>query len=201
MKFFIFLFLLTSFSINAKEVLIEKGLKSVPIIHQGEVVNIQRNQDRSHEIMKFYQGTWRGKIQPLYPFGTYPVETVAELEVIEYINDISHGDEQVLIIDARPQSATIITGMIPTSIRVDNNQLRALSSRNQTLTLFGVNSGITGYDYTNAKILVIYCNGLWCGKSPKMIRKLIALGYPPELLKYYRGGMQAWRSVGLTTVK
>jgi hypothetical protein len=34
-----------------------------------------------------------------------------------------------------------------------------------------------------------------------MIRKLIALGYPPELLKYYRGGMQAWRSVGLTTVK
>jgi hypothetical protein len=33
-----------------------------------------------------------------------------------------------------------------------------------------------------------------------MIRKLIALGYPPELLKYYRGGMQAWRSVGLTTV-
>jgi len=129
------------------------------------------------------------------------VETVAELEVIEYINDISHGDEQVLIIDARPQSATIITGMIPTSIRVDNNQLRALSSRNQTLTLFGVNSGITGYDYTNAKILVIYCNGLWCGKSPKMIRKLIALGYPPELLKYYRGGMQAWRSVGLTTVK
>jgi rhodanese-related sulfurtransferase len=201
MKFFIFLFLLTSFSINAKEVLIEKGLKSVPIIHQGEVVNIQRNQDRSHEIMKFYQGTWRGKIQPLYPFGTHPVETVAELEVIEYINDISHGDEQVLIIDARPQSATIITGMIPTSIRVDNNQLRALSSRNQTLTLFGVNSGITGYDYTNAKILVIYCNGLWCGKSPKMIRKLIALGYPPELLKYYRGGMQAWRSVGLTTVK
>jgi len=101
MKFFIFLFLLTSFSINAKEVLIEKGLKSVPIIHQGEVVNIQRNQDRSHEIMKFYQGTWRGKIQPLYPFGTHPVETVAELEVIEYINDISHGDEQVLIIDAR----------------------------------------------------------------------------------------------------
>jgi len=201
MKFFIFLFLLTSFSINAKEVLIEKGLKSVPIIHQGEVVNIQRNQDRSHEIMKFYQGTWRGKIQPLFPFGTHPVETVAELEVIEYINDISHGDEQVLIIDARPQSATIITGMIPTSIRVDNNQLRALSSRNQTLTLFGVNSGITGYDYTNAKILVIYCNGLWCGKSPKMIRKLIALGYPPELLKYYRGGMQAWRSVGLTTVK
>jgi len=201
MKFFIFLFLLTSFSINAKEVLIEKGLKSVPIIHQGEVVNIQRNQDRSHEIMKFYQGTWRGKIQPLFPFGTHPVETVAELEVIEYINDISHGDEQVLIIDARPQSATIITGMIPTSIRVDNNQLRALSSRNQTLTLFGVNSGITGYDYTNAKILVIYCNGFWCGKSPKMIRKLIALGYPPELLKYYRGGMQAWRSVGLTTVK
>jgi rhodanese-related sulfurtransferase len=201
MKPYIFLFLIASLSLHAKEVLIEKGLKSVPIIHKGEVVNIQRNQDRSHEIMKFYQGTWRGKIQPLYPFGSHPVETVAELEVIEYINDISHGDEQVLIIDARPQSATIITGMIPAALRIDNNQLRALSTRNQTLAVFGVDTDVTGYNYTNAKILVIYCNGFWCGKSPKMIRKLIALGYPPELLKYYRGGMQAWRSVGLTTVK
>jgi len=57
------------------------------------------------------------------------------------------------------------------------------------------------WDFTDAKILVIYCNGLWCGKSPRMIRKLIKLGYPAQKIKYYRGGMQAWKSVGLTTVK
>jgi hypothetical protein len=30
---------------------------------------------------------------------------------------------------------------------------------------------------------------------------LIAMGYPANNLKWYRGGMQDWVSVGLTTVK
>ena len=29
---------------------------------------------------------------------------------------------------------------------------------------------------------------------------LLKMGYPPEKLKYYRGGMQAWTSLGLTVV-
>jgi len=30
---------------------------------------------------------------------------------------------------------------------------------------------------------------------------LLKFGYPPEKIKWYRGGMQAWETVGLTTIK
>ena len=32
------------------------------------------------------------------------------------------------------------------------------------------------------------------------IRAMIREGYPPEMIHYYRGGMQAWKILGLTTV-
>lgn len=30
---------------------------------------------------------------------------------------------------------------------------------------------------------------------------MLVLGYPPGRIKWYRGGMQGWKSFGLTTVK
>jgi rhodanese-related sulfurtransferase len=184
-----------------KDVLIEKGVKSINVIHRGMPIDIERNQDRQHNIMEFYQGTWRGKIQPLYPFKPHPVETVSELEVIDYIQKISRGDNSVMIVDSRPISAIKITGMIPSAIQIDYKRIVLTPKRKKSFELFGVTWADKKWDFTNAKILVIYCNGFWCAKSPRMIRKLIKLGYPAKKLKYYRGGMQAWHSVGLTTVK
>ena len=57
------------------------------------------------------------------------------------------------------------------------------------------------YDFTNAKELLLFCNGAWCGQSPESLKELIAIGYPEEKLKWYRGGMQSWLSLGLTTIK
>ena len=56
------------------------------------------------------------------------------------------------------------------------------------------------FDYTYARTLVMYCNGSWCGKTPSAINKLLSYGYPSHKIKYYRGGMQAWQSLGLTVV-
>jgi len=56
------------------------------------------------------------------------------------------------------------------------------------------------WDFSEAKQLLLWCNGPWCGQSPRAIRALISLGYPAEKLYYYRGGMQMWQSLGLTTV-
>ena len=47
----------------------------------------------------------------------------------------------------------------------------------------------------------MFCNGIWCGQSPEAMKELIAIGYPQEKMKWYRGGMQSWLSLGLTTVK
>jgi hypothetical protein len=47
---------------------------------------------------------------------------------------------------------------------------------------------------------VMFCNGAWCGQSPTNIRSLTRMGYPPSKIKWYLGGMQAWETLGLTTV-
>jgi rhodanese-related sulfurtransferase len=67
---------------------------------------------------------------------------------------------------------------------------------------FGVKEGDDGeLDFSEAKTLVLFCNGIWCGQSTSNIGTLMQMGYPAEKLKWYRGGMQDWVSAGLTTVK
>lgn len=54
-------------------------------------------------------------------------------------------------------------------------------------------------DFTEAKTLVMFCNGSWCGQTPEAVQALLDLSYPAEKLKYFRDGMQGWLSLGLTT--
>jgi hypothetical protein len=75
----------------------------------------------------------------------------------------------------------------------------------QLTETFGVVERDNGkLDFSNAKTIVGYCNGYWCGQTPGMYMRakysLLNLGYPAEKLKYYRGGMQAWTSLGLTVI-
>ena len=58
----------------------------------------------------------------------------------------------------------------------------------------------SGWDFSNAKKLILWCNGWWCGQSPTAIRGLLDEGYPAEKLFYFRGGMQSWQLYGLNTV-
>ncbi len=34
----------------------------------------------------------------------------------------------------------------------------------------------------------MFCNAIWCGQSPEAMKELIAIGYPQEKMKWYRGG-------------
>lgn len=43
--------------------------------------------------------------------------------------------------------------------------------------------------------------GMWCSQSTNIVHSLLRLGYPAHRLKWYRGGMQSWESVGLSTVR
>ena len=143
---FIFFILLVGASLQiiaqdetpVKEVLIQKDFKSINVIHRSVPVDIERNQDRENNIMKFYQGTWRGKIQPLHPFKPHPVETVAELEMIGYIDKMSHGDDSIMIVDSRPKSAILITGMIPGATRVEYIDIVSSHYRMKTFELFNI---------------------------------------------------------------
>jgi hypothetical protein len=92
------------------------------------------------------------------------------------------------------------------TINLDVSGSFAVETEAETLSevladTFGAVKTDKGWDFSNAKTLVLFCNGIWCGQSSINIRTLAKLGYPVEKMKWYRGGLQDWVSVGLTTVQ
>lgn len=169
---------------------------------------VKRNQNQKNTINPAFKKTSR-KCPPfcIRPWTTAPgVETFGELEVLHYAKLAGDGDKSVMIVDARtPNWAK--RGTIPTSINVPFTKLVAAKGANdvtigEALETFGaVEKDDGSWDYSKAKTLVQFCNGMWCGQSPLAINALLKLGYPAGKLKYYRGGMQSWETLGLPTVK
>jgi len=181
-------------------------ISHVNILHNGKIIRIQREQDNANIIDLEYALTSRPCppycIQPMQLAGG--VETIGELDVLDYLQRQSSG-EAVLIIDSR-ESHWLSKGMIPGSINIPWQKLHPPTTTPETVAevlqfTFGVIKYGNLWDYSHAKTLVFYCNGAWCGQSPTNIRALLAIGYPAEKIKWYRGGMQAWHAFGLTTVQ
>jgi rhodanese-related sulfurtransferase len=63
----------------------------------------------------------------------------------------------------------------------------------------GCEAGASGWSCGDALNVVLYCNGPNCGQSPRAMAALVEAGFPVEKIHYYRGGMLAWTSLGLTT--
>ena len=186
---------------ETKQVMITRGLQSVEIKHNGKPIKIMREQNRENKIVPFYQKTTRGTIQAMHPFKPHKVETLGEREVIDYLKKMSDGDKSILVIDSRTPAWIKLSGMIPGAINIP---FRLFKNTEETMEImedkFDVIAGET-FDFSNAKTIVMYCNGNWCGQSPTAIRKLLMMGYPAAKIKFYRGGMQSWVSLGLTVVE
>ena len=182
-------------------------MASADVMHDGKSVTIMRNQDQKHTINPAFAKTSR-KCPPfcIRPFTTAPgVETVGELEVIAYAQQLSGGDSSIMLVDNRTPDWHK-KGTIPTAINVPFTQINRSKGADDvsiadSLELFGAVEAGSGWDFSNAKTLVMFCNGMWCGQSPLGIAGIMAEGYPAEKIRYYRGGMQSWESLGLTTVK
>ena len=56
------------------------------------------------------------------------------------------------------------------------------------------------WNFSKAKELVIFCNGVWCKQSAHFIAGVLKHNYPKNKLNYYRGGFQSWKLLGLTTI-
>lgn len=191
-------------------------METVEIIHNGQPMTIQRGHDRDATLPEMFQKTERG----CPPFCVQPmvavpgVDTVGELEVLDYLHRIAQGDSGILIIDSRTPD-WVMRGTIPGSINIPWN----LISRDASGTFetpgeadtfeqvvadeFGgkFDEDKKTWDFSDAKTLVLFCNGIWCGQSTDNLQTLVKIGYPVYKLKWYRGGMQDWISVGLTNVK
>jgi len=190
------------------DVKITPTLESVEVIHNGKRITIQRNQNTDNHINPSYSKTSRH----CPPFCIQPakiapgVETIGELEVLEYLKRIAAGDETVLVIDSRTPD-WVANGTIPGSINIPWTQLKPGAGADPFKIAeilenrFGASSVEGLWDFSNAKTLVLFCNGMWCGQSPTNIKTLLRFGYPAHKLKWYRGGMQDWEILGLTVVK
>ena len=129
------------------------------------------------------------------------VKTVGELEVLAFLeNEVASGEG--ILIDARTPK-WFVDGTIPGSVNIPYTDFESdlEIELEGTLEDIGVTINDDGsYDFSTAKDLLLFCNGPWCGQSPRAIRNLLELGYPAEKLFYYRGGMQLWRLLGLTVL-
>jgi rhodanese-related sulfurtransferase len=190
-------------------------IETVEVKNNGETVVIQRGHDRDATLPAIFQKTDRG----CPPFCVQPmvavpgVDTIGELEMLEYLKRRSQGDESILVIDSRTPD-WVMRGTIPGAVNIPWNQINTDTSGTfetpaEADTLvhiladeFNANKTASGdWDFSQAKTLVLFCNGIWCPQSTANIKTLVDLGYPVYKLKWYRGGMQDWVSVGLTTVK
>jgi rhodanese-related sulfurtransferase len=47
------------------------------------------------------------------------------------------------------------------------------------------------------RVTVLFCNGPQCAATPHAVEALLAAGYPADRLRYYRGGIHDWMTLGL----
>lgn len=191
----------------AMKVGITRDFGSFQVLHKGNGITVQRNQNPANRIADYLSLTSRECpphcVQPIKLEG---IETLGELEVIGYLRRIAAGDDSVLVVDTR-SGTDVAKGTIPGSINVFGNQLIPELGANpirveEILTAtFGVGGDGDDLDFSTARTLVLFCYGIWCGQGPRTAHALIDLGYPKDKIKWYRGGMQDWESVGLTTVR
>ena len=215
-----------TFSVQAKEVTVKiTDDKSYSTVHDGgELVKISRIQDTTHVL----EGSFAKTSRPCPPFCINPisldkrVQTVAELEVIKFMETTMYRGTGVLV-DARTTSwhkKGTIPGSrnIPFTIfekdvndielaevleslgAVERDSVNPVLRMVESIGLLNGDQKTEKWDFSEAKDLLLWCNGPWCGQSPRAIRGLLSAGYPAEKLYYYRGGMQMWQSLGLTTI-
>jgi len=193
--------LLASSVVSAKPVGITSGVM--------DVAGISRNQDNAASIDPAFAKTSRPCppfcIQPTAPFAPSAVDTVSELDIINAAQLASFGDASVLVVDARTPG-WVKKGTIPHAVNVPFTKLNSKALAKDPMAVVEILTGTFGVkdmdgvlDYDNAKTLYLFCNGSWCCQSPASIRALLTMGYPENKIKYYRGGMNAWKSLGLTT--
>lgn len=184
--------LLTATAVHAAdEVRITKDMLSVTVETKDGPVEIKRNQDANATIDPAFAKTSR----KCPPFCIEPmvvadgIKTVGELEVLDFLKE-----KKGILLDARTRD-WYLRGTIPGSINIPYTEIAG------RLDAFGCARTGATWDCAKARTALMFCNGPWCSQSPTAIRDMLREGFPPEKILYYRGGMQDWLLLGLTTVE
>ncbi|MCB1829325.1 MAG: rhodanese-like domain-containing protein [Chromatiaceae bacterium] len=201
----LFSFFFLSGTAMGLEVGITREIGEFAVQHGGQEIHIIRNQDTEAMISPDFARTSR----PCPPFCAQPmsaaegVDTIGEIELVQFMQTQLKDGSGVLV-DARTPDWHA-RGTIPGSINIPFNQLNSAQGADDltledSLARLGVIRPSEAWDFSNAKTVVLWCNGPWCGQSPTAIQGMRSLGYPAEKIRYYRGGLQLWLMFGLPVV-
>ncbi|WP_068302093.1 rhodanese-like domain-containing protein [Pararhodobacter sp. CCB-MM2] len=174
----------------AEPVNITPDMASVTVETDSGPAEIARIQDNANVVT----GEWAMTSRPCPNFCIQPmspaegVTTVGELEVIAALQD-----PEMLVIDSRV-AADYRGGTIPGALHIPYNETA------DRLDELGCELDFDGFTCEAPRQVLLFCNGPWCGQSPTAIRNMIDAGFPADHIRYYRGGMQVWRMLGLSVL-
>jgi len=200
--------LLTTFFLAKSEteqllVKITPTLSSVPTKDSGQKIKIMRIQDTKSKLTDDFTKTSR-ECPPFCIQATkisIDVENIAELELLDFIkNRVSthHG----ILVDTRLKNWFEVE-TIPSAINIPYNAVEN-KSKEKIKTLFqalGMRIEANGHwNFTKAKDLLIFDNGVWCEQAQHFLNGILKYNYPKDKIFYYRSGFQGWKLLGLTTI-
>lgn len=177
----------TSAAAQEGAVNIRKDRPSVTVPTRSGSLEISRIQDNAHELT----GEWARTSRPCPPFCIQPmtpapgVTTIGELELMDML------EAGQMVVDSRT-TEWFDKGSIPGAINMPYTEAV------DRLGELGCEVDFDGWTCEEAVPVAMFCNGPWCGQSPSAIRRMIEAGFPADKIFYYRGGMQAWRLLGLS---
>jgi len=133
------------------------------------------------------------------------IVTVGEIEVLKFLQLLDFTPEKYIIVDVR-NNEWFNKISIPHAVNIPYLNIKYYEDFpdeiDKNMLLLNVKKDKKGVlDFSEAKEAIIYCNGSWCPQSVKMIKALVAMGYPKKKLFWYRGGLQDWIGSGFTVVK
>ena len=202
MKYLILLFILPLILLAGgyEKVRITPEISYIHSYHKNKaILKIHRTQDTKHKLVGEYAITYRPNtyIQPIKI--RKEIETIGEVELLKFIQHFGNH-QKGLILDVRDKKA-YKKESIPSAVNIPSSLLSNKVKMQKILKALGAKKLEDGtLDTREAMHLIVYSHGNWCEKSPLFIKKLLALGYPPDKMLYYRGGFQMWKILGFTTV-
>ena len=135
----------------------------------------------------------------IQPIKIKNIETVGELEVLEFIKEVKRKRDGLLI-DVRKNSK-YNEETIPSAINLPYEMLTEASPyQKEVLKTLGAKKIKKGWFFKNPQKLLIFGESSFSPEASKAVKKLIKLGYPTNKILYYRGGILSWKAAGLTLI-
>jgi len=193
----------------------------VDVTHAGKKVTLEREIDpkcleipinnkqiwegdyANKEIPKECKAMFVTSVGQIQPISLHPeVETYGEMEVMHFFKKMQKHEKTMMLVDTRAED-WFAYRTIPGAVNIPHYDITDANVSNKdfqhAMNMLGIKIENGKFDFSEAKEIVLFCNGAWCSQSPVMIKELMALGYPAKKLKWYRGGMHDWLTLSMTS--